>query len=137
MSGAYVLDASVALAWLFREQADTGTELLLDQLRSHGARVPTVWWLEIANVLLVSERRGRTTPADAARFVALLRRLPVTVDPTTPERAAFGVLDLARSHRLSSYDAAYLDLALREGLPLATRDNILRKAADALGIDVL
>lgn len=134
MNGAYVLDASVTFAWLFRDEADAGTDTLLDALRTHGARVPTLWWLEVANVLLVAERKGRLTAADAARFVALLERLPITIDRTTPERAANSVTALARAHRLSSYDAAYLELALREGLPLATRDKALREAAASLGV---
>jgi predicted nucleic acid-binding protein len=134
VTGAYVLDASVTFAWLFRDEADAGTDALLDALRTHGARVPTLWWLEVVNVLVVAERKGRLTAADAARFVALLERLPITIDRSTPDRAANSVASLARAHRLSAYDAAYLDLALREGLPLATRDEALRQAAAALGI---
>ena len=137
MSGSFVLDASVALAWVFSDQADAGTQELLGALTNHRARVPTLWWLEITNVLLKAEREGLLTSAETARFVSLLRRLPIDVDPSTPAQASLGVLSLGRSHGLSSYDAAYLDLALRDGLPLATRDKALQSAAEQLGVRLL
>lgn len=137
MSGSFVLDASVALAWVFSDQGDSGTQELLGALAHHRARVPTVWWLEIANVLLKAEREEILTSAEAARFIALLQRLPIDVDLSTPAQASLGVLSLGRAHGLSAYDAAYLDLALRDGLPLATRDKALQSAAEQLGVSLL
>lgn len=91
--------------------------------------MPAIWALEVANALLVSERRHRLTEADTAKFLDLLHKLPFIVDPETCERGTGETLSLAREHGLSSYDAAYLELAMREGLPLATADELLRKAA--------
>lgn len=97
---------------------------------------PPIWPLEVANVLVLSERKRRLTTAESARFIAVLTALPITVDDQTSHRAFNEVLALARAHRLTAYDAAYLELASREGLPIATLDNGLRKAARRLGIIV-
>ncbi len=137
MSGAFVLDASVTFAWCFADQGDDQTDALLDQLAAHRARVPTLWCLEVANVLVGAERRGQLTPAASARFLALLAALPIDVDDATASRALRETLGLARAHRLSAYDAAYLELALRDGLPLATRDGQLAAVARELGVAVL
>lgn len=133
-SGDFVLDCSVTMCWCFAAEGDADTRALLEALTRHSAHVPTFWALEVANVLAVAERRGRLRPATSARFLALLEALPVEIDPQTPLRAGGRTLDLARAHGLSAHDAAYLELALRRGLPLATRDEALAAAAEALGL---
>jgi predicted nucleic acid-binding protein len=95
---------------------------------------PAVWPLEVANVLLVAERRRRITRAEAARFLELLGNLPVAVERTDEQNVLPVLLGLGREHRLSSYDASYLHLAMRERLRLATRDAALRAAARAVGV---
>lgn len=133
----FVLDASVALSWCFEDEADPAGDAVLRRLANGKAAVPGIWPLEIANVLLAAERRRRITPAESARFLALLEALPIEVDAHTAARASREILLLARAHGLSSYDAAYLDLAARSGLPLATRDAALNAAAGALGLERL
>lgn len=131
-----VLDASVALAWIFPDEQDPMADSVLERI-GDGAAVPSVWILEVLNALLVGERRGRITQADVATSVALLGDLPI--EPRTSSLIGEGVhtLELARAHNLSTYDAAYLELATRLGLPLATLDGRLRAAAEAIGIDLI
>jgi predicted nucleic acid-binding protein len=130
----FVLDGSVALAWCFPDEKAPYPDAVLTSLAATRAMVPSLWHLEIANVLLVSERRNRSTEANTTAWLAFLQALPITVDEETPVRAWREVLTLARAHRLSSYDASYLELALRRGLPLATLDDKLRAAARATGV---
>jgi len=125
----FVLDASVTFAWCFADEASEAADALLDRVERDGAIVPGVWPLEVANVLLVAERRRRITPEIAGRFVDLLAALPIVVDDETGSRALGDTIDLARRLALTAYDAAYLELAKRRGLALATRDSDLRKAA--------
>ncbi len=133
-TGPFVLDASVALSWCFQDEADAEGDDLLRRLASARANVPGIWPLEITNVLLAAERRRRLTAAESARFLTLLEALPIDVDAHTAARAPREILLLARAHGLSSYDGAYLELAARTGLPLATRDRRLSLAAEALGL---
>jgi predicted nucleic acid-binding protein len=130
----FVLDNSVVMAWYFEDEANDYTSAILQSLAGSEALVPTIWPLEVANVMLVGERRGRSTEARTSRFVALLDALPIRVDVATSQRALSGILTLAREQRLSAYDAAYLDLAMREGLSLATQDQALRRAAEGSGV---
>jgi len=132
-----VLDASVAFAWCFQNESTAASDRVLERLEAEDASVPSIWHLEIANVLALSERRERITPARSTEFVALLESLMITVDEETSIRALGRVLDLARSERLSAYDAAYLELAMRLGVPLATKDKALGDAAERLGVTVL
>lgn len=134
---AFVVDSSVALAWCFRDETTPETSRLLDIAGTEGAAVPNLFHLETTNVLLVAERRGRMSAADTADQIALLGSLPLAIDPHTAEEAAHATLSLARIHRLTAYDAAYLELALRRRLPLATRDAALAAAAMAAGVAVL
>ena len=134
---AIVMDASVTMAWCFEDEATPYTEAVLDLLRNTGAVVSAVWPLEVANVLLVGERRQRLTPARTARFVQLLQSLPITVDTEVLTRALGPVLALAREPGLTAYDATYLELAMREGLPLATQDAQLSAAATRLGVPLV
>jgi predicted nucleic acid-binding protein len=131
----YVLDASVTLAWCFEDEATPGTDGLLERLAEDAAITPSLWELEVVNVLLLAERRGRITESQATRFVALLTQLPIHVDPAGADME--GVLAAGRHHGLTAYDAAYLVLAEREGIPLATLDTRLRDAARAAGVPVL
>jgi predicted nucleic acid-binding protein len=133
----FVLDVSVTMAWHFEDEATVPIWQLLDRLISDGAVVPGLWPLEVANVLALGERRGRSSAARIAGFVEQLAQLPVEIDGETERRALSEILALARSQDLTAYDAAYLELAMRRGLPLATVDRELRIAADALGVVVL
>ena len=132
-----ILDCSIVMAWFFEDQADTFTEGVLDEVAADGASVPSIWPLEVANALLVGERRNKASIAESSRFLSQLSSLRITVDEEAPRRALEQILELGRNQRLSAYDAAYLELAMREGLPLATRDESLRKAARAVGVELL
>ena len=133
----FVIDASVALAWCFKDELTEAISQLLEQLQSGTAAVPTLWPLEVANVLALAERRSRITAAESARLIALLATLDISVDGEAPSLAFARILDLAREGRLTVYDAAYLELAMRLGVPLATKDRALSDAAVRLGVAVL
>lgn len=124
----FVLDTSVALAWAFADESDPRATAALARIRTDEGLVPSIWWFEIRNTLVVNERRGRLTEADAAAFLRTLSRLAVTIDRQPGEAE---VLALARRHRLSVYDAAYLELAQRDSVPLASLDRELIGAARA------
>jgi predicted nucleic acid-binding protein len=130
----FVLDGSLALAWYFRDEADSYADAVAAGFSIGRAAVPLIWPLEIANAILNGERRQRSTEAQAAEWLVYLGSLPITVDDETNTRAWGDVLNLARVHHLSAYDAAYLELALRRGLPLATLDDKLKGAAVAAGV---
>jgi len=131
---AFVLDASVALAWHFEDEASAYADRVLERLREDDALVPAIWPLEVAKGLLAAERRSRLSPADVAAAQGVLSDLPISVHTATLAEALGPVLALARAQGLSAYDAAYLDLAMREGLPLATQDDDLRAAAARVGV---
>lgn len=133
----FALDTSVALSWCFADEASPGTERVLDILADDTAIVPVIWPLEIANALCVAERHGRLHPADSARFVDLIGSLPIEVEFPTLGQVFGGVMDTARAYSLSSYDASYLELAMRHGLPLATQDTRLSRAATHAGVLLL
>lgn len=129
-----VLDGSLALAWYFADEADPYADAVAQGLATREAVVPSLWRLEIANTLVVGERRKRSTEAQAAAFIARLEMLPIVVDDETDARAWGETIRLARTHTLSAYDAAYLELAMRLGLPLASLDDKLKAAARAVGV---
>jgi predicted nucleic acid-binding protein len=133
----FVLDTSVTMSWFFEDEATPPSIAILDVLRASQALVPSLWPLEVANVLLVAERRGRTKEARSSRFIALLNSLPIVVDPATADQALATTLHLGRQFGLSSYDASYLELAMREGCPLATLDEKLRIAAKKSGVPLM
>lgn len=134
----FVLDASVTMSWAFQDEATAYTTAVFARLQTDRAEVPTVWPLEVANVLVLGERRRRISPPDVARFVQTLRSLPIDIENQRGLTLAFGpVLDLARAHGLSAYDASYLELADRRGLPLATQDTRLQAAAVAIGVPLV
>jgi predicted nucleic acid-binding protein len=133
-----VLDASVALCWLFDDQATAHTESVLDRLvGGDTVAAPAIWPFEIANVVTVAERLRIVNPAQAAAFFQTLGQLSIAVDRAEIERVFNAVSETARRYRLSAYDAAYLELALREALPLATVDAALRNAARAAEVGVV
>ena len=130
----FVLDGSVTMVWGFEDETDEYAEAILERMPDLQAHVPSLWPLEVANALLVGERRRRITSAETARFLAILGAFPITVDDKTVAHAWADTMHLARAHNLSSYDAAYLELAIRLGLPLATLDGKLKTAAGAMGV---
>ena len=130
----FVLDASVAACWAFDDEDHPVAALALERIRADEAIAPSLWWFEVRNTLIVNERRGRLSEADTAIFLRELSRFGVMLDRTPQEPA---ILTFARQHRLTVYDASYLELAQREAIPLATLDNHLRKAAAALGIALI
>lgn len=132
----FVLDCSVTMAWCFDDEATPYTESVQEKLVDARAIVPTIWPLEVANAALVGERRKRLDEARSARFLAFLGALPIVVDDETDRRAFGDVIHLARAHNLSSYDASYLELAIRRGLPLACLDGKLKAAARAVGVSL-
>lgn len=131
---ALVLDCSVAVAWHFEDETDAYADAVEDSLAMKAAIVPSLWPLEVANALLIGERRKRTTEAKVSQFLVLLQALPITVDEQTILRAWHDTLHLARANNLSVYDASYLELALRRGLPVASLDDRLKIAAAAIGV---
>jgi predicted nucleic acid-binding protein len=134
----FVLDGSLTLAWCFEDEASAETDKIQDWLAA-GTRafVPTLWHLEIANVLWACERRKRIKEADSTQFLTVLAALNIVTDDQTEKHAGQTTLNLARRHSLSVYDAAYLELTMRLGLPLGSKDEPLRKVARAVGISVL
>lgn len=130
----FVLDCSIALAWYFADEKDRYADAVAAALPGTAALVPSLFHLELGNILVVGERRKRSTEAQATAFLARLAGLPIVVDGQTVARAWSDILALARTHRLSAYDAAYLELAVREGIPLATLGGPLEAAAKAIGV---
>jgi predicted nucleic acid-binding protein len=137
VSAAFVVDCSITMTWLFEDEVTPETEDLYDRLMVETAVVPTLWFLEVANVIAIAERKSRITPGQSMGFIADLAKLRIEQDDQGPSRAFSNLLLICRTHQLTSYDALYLDLAVRRGLPLATLDEPLRKAAKKLGVTPL
>jgi predicted nucleic acid-binding protein len=134
LTGPFVLDASMTLSWAFEGESTPFTVSVLKSLERVHAVVPALWPFEVANVLRTAERRGRMDAAAQAAFVERLRLLPIEIEHRPAAWLAQQILPLARTYHLSAYDAAYLELATREGLPLATLDDELRQAACTAGV---
>ncbi len=132
---AFVLDCSVTMAWVFSDEATEATSQLRDSLVESRAFVPSLWPVEVGNVLLVATRRNRIRVDDWREIRASLEALPIEIDPVTTSRAWGASLELARTHQLSVYDAMYLELAMRLQLPLATLDRALHGAARTAGVE--
>ena len=133
----FVLDASVVLLWLAPQTNPSGAEYaeaVLIALKTSKAVVPSLLALETANVVAKLESKGLVSEADSQRFINLLGKLDIETDQATAIHALGDTLNLARRYKLSAYDAAYLELALRTGLPLATLDSDLAKAAATAGV---
>lgn len=137
MSHSFVVDSSIALAWCFLDEATPATRKLLNRLDHDSILVPAWWYLELTNVLYLAERKGRVDAAKVAEYIALIESLNVGIDFEGHDRAFDHLLPLCRTCQLTSYDALYLDLALRSELPLATLDEPLRNAAKKLGVKLL
>ncbi|SRR5579883_1327951 len=133
----FVLDASIALAWCFTDEATPKTKALLNQLEKETAFVPELWALEVGNILIAAERRKRISYAKITEFLSLLEQLDIQIDNETAARGFREIAPLAHAEKLTTYDAAYLELAMRLGLPLATKDLQLQKAATRLGVKLL
>jgi len=135
---AFVVDASATLPWRFEDEATPWTETLLDRLEGgEEVHVPAHWPLEVVNALLVARRRGRVTAEQLREFMEDLDGLPVRIAPPSAPAEWPAIAALAELHRLTAYDAAYLELAQRTGLPLATLDEDLRNAAQAAGLELV
>jgi predicted nucleic acid-binding protein len=134
---ALVIDSSIALSWCFKDEATPETRRILDRVGEDGALVPALWHLETGNVLLQAERNGRITAADALLGITLMSGLPIETDEEATTRAWREILSLARLERLTTYNATYLELAVRRNVPLATRDRALHSAARRLKLPVL
>jgi len=135
----FVLDNSVSMRWLLEteKKADQQyAENVLKSMINAGCLVPNLWHLEAANVLLGAEKRSEVDAGEIERFISQLENLPIHVDPLTSHQTFSRIMALSRIYKLSSYDAAYLELAAREGLPLATLDKSLRKAAMKSNIEI-
>src|SRR6266550_7181949 len=129
----FVIDASVVIAWAFKEE-HANAELTFERIQAEEAIVPPLWWYEVRNVLVLGERHGRLTERETARFLRDISRFAINIDRMPSEH---GVLTLARRHGLTVYDAAYLELAQRGALPLATLDQALASAARAEGVSLV
>jgi predicted nucleic acid-binding protein len=129
-----VLDSSIVGCWCFPDESSTVADAALDQLGTDQANVPVLWWFEVRNVLVVNERRGRIDPSGSAAFLAELEKLRIRFDRQSDSGT---LLALAREHRLTVYDAAYLELARRLDAPLATLDKRLAAAAHAAGVPLV
>ena len=138
MTGSLVIDASVGFAWVYPDQATLGTDALLQDVAA-GATVvvPSLWFLEMANVLLVAQRRRRLTSAQRKEALARLTALQFVADDEATHHAFGKISELAEERGLSVYDATYLELAVRRDLALASRDEQLRTAAKQCGVALL
>lgn len=132
-----VLDSSATLAWLYRDEVSDGIRGVFDLISTDGAWVPSLWRLEVANGLQIGVRRRRIDVGYRSAALADLSKYDITIDPETDSFAWTTTLQLADRYRLTLYDAAYLELAQRQHLPLATLDQSLRTAATAAGVELL
>jgi predicted nucleic acid-binding protein len=133
----FVIDNSVVMSWCFQDETSKYTDAVLGHLEEATAYVPAIWPLEVGNVLLVAERRKRLSQADSSRFISLLFDLPIIVEQELPERMLSEILSLAREYKLSSYDASYLDIAMRKGLPIASTNKHILAAAKRSNIPIV
>lgn len=137
MTSSLVIDASVTLSWCFPGEANSFSQGVLNALEAGvEAVVPCLWPLEVTNILIAAERRGRITTELAEEFLSDLRELSVTVDPADIMLTFENIRQLAREHNLTAYDAAYLELAIRKGIPLVTLDADLKKAAISSAVEI-
>jgi predicted nucleic acid-binding protein len=132
----FVVDNSVVMSWCFKDETNNYADTVLDRLTELVAVVPSIWPLEVVNVLSAAERQKRLSESDSIRFLTLLSQLPIFVEYERPEMMK-ELLALARSNNLSSYDASYLDLAMRKGVPIATLDNKLIETAKRIDVPIL
>lgn len=137
MSRSFVVDASVAIAWIHPAQATAETDAILDRLAAGDSLVvPALWPLEVANALTVLRRRRKLTPDEARTAIEIIRDLPAVIDHEAAALALTRLVDLAAEHELTIYDATYIELATRRHLPLATNDAQMREAATRSGVEL-
>ncbi len=129
MALGFVVDNSIVMAWCFRDETSSYAQKVLESLAYHEAITPAIWPLEVCNVLVVAERKKRLHQSDSTQFLSLLHDLPIRIEQESAGRMFTSILTLARERGITTYDASYLDLAIRLGLPLATLDTVLRSAA--------
>jgi predicted nucleic acid-binding protein len=127
----FVLDASVAGPWVLADEPSEAANRIAHRLLTESALVPTLWWYEVRNLLVVCERRGRLNRSDSDLFLSRLKNYPIKVDA---EPNWDDVMRLARKHRLTIYDASYLELAIRSKVPVATLGGALQRAAANEGV---
>ncbi|MGH9916659.1 MAG: type II toxin-antitoxin system VapC family toxin [Pyrinomonadaceae bacterium] len=132
-----VVDASVALAWCFADEASEYADAVLIALEGRPVLVPAVWSLEVTNAVIAAERRKRVSQPEIRRFVELLEGLIINEASLPVARSVSNILPLAREYGLSAYDASYLEVAIRHGAPLATLDTGLEKAGRKAGVEIL
>lgn len=135
----FILDNSVVMRWLLRDGSAENqryAEAVLASMTQKVAGVPSLWWLELASVIAKSERKGLVQQAESEQFRSLLTRQPIRDCPMPGPQLLDRTLALARQHGMSSYDAAYLELAIQTRLPLATLDAQLRQVATRVGVAV-
>ncbi len=130
----FVVDASVAARWLLPDENDHRADAAFDRFPTDTAFAPSLLWFEMRNIFLLSERQGRLNSARTEQLLSLLNNMPIQIDRHPNET---DMMTLARRHKLTAYDAAYLELALREDVPLATLDSALIRAAKAEGVEVI
>lgn len=128
-----VLDCSIACAWLLEDESVPGSDRVLGRVGTHGASAPGLFWAELRNALVMAERRGRLTPTQTTAALAGIEHLDIELDRAPDEETT---LRLARQHRLTVYDALYLELAIRQNRELATLDTALQRAAESEGVNV-
>jgi predicted nucleic acid-binding protein len=133
----FVIDNSVALAWCFEDEQTPALMTLLDRLVEQGALAPQLWPIEALNGLLSAEKRGRIDRSSRLRLLGFLSQLPIAIDEETAGRVWSSTGHLADEHGLTAYDAAYLELAVRQGVPMATTDTALVRAAQTIGVEIL
>lgn len=131
-----VLDGSVAIAWFFDDECNPYADTIAARLDTIRPFVPSLWRLEVANTLLMGERRKRSDRVNTEKWTSFLGSLPIVIDAETDFHAFDATLELARMHDLSAYDASYLELALRRSFPIATLDKKLRDAAQTSGVTI-
>jgi predicted nucleic acid-binding protein len=132
----FVLDCSVTMCWLLEDQADRYTDSVLDSLKDGSAYVPILWNYELANVLVLTEKRKVVSRLQSLRFLGLLRNLNILIHTLQDLKYEETLVHLGRAYSLTAYDTAYLKLAMTRGLPLATKDQALRQACQKAGVDL-
>ena len=137
MATQFVVDNSVVMSWCFKDETNSYADAVLNRLTKVSAIVPLIWPLEVVNVLLSAERQKRLSKSASMRFLTLLSQLPIFVEYERPDKMMKDLLTLARTSNLSSYDASYLDLAMRKGVPIATLDKNLIEAASRVDVPIL
>ena len=132
----FVLDCSVTMAWCFEDESNDYADNILERLKKGKAIVPSIWSLEVANVLLLSKKHNRISEIETSSFIDALSELPIIVEQSTVLRAMHSIFVLAGQLDLTIYDAAYLELAIREKIPLLTLDKQLIRAAKKMHVSI-